>query len=402
MPGRFTASHALRFGMAVPIEKVGTNQTVRRPPMPQEEHHAAMEPADTTVGDELVVMLDLLATTIVRALGFGVACINIARPDGSQEVVSVAGDDDARKALLGTVQGADIWDQLLSASEPWGRLRFADHRNEAANIDMLSWVPDTAPSDAEDAWHPEDALYAPLTASDGSPLGTLSVDLPRDGRRPNPATCQALEAFAISAALAIEHAALRGRAETSERRYRHLASHDPLTGVGNRSMLLERLEHALTRRADDHSFMAVVFIDLDKFKRINDRHSHDAGDDVLKVVARRIEALVRPHDTVVRWGGDEFLVLLEGVQDEAAALVIAHRITMAIAEPHRRFGHDLSVTASVGVSLRPAAAEIGAGKLVTRADAAMYQAKREGGNAYSVFPPAPHETAKSLRAATTH
>jgi hypothetical protein len=87
------------------------------------------------------------------------------------EVVSVAGDDDARKVLLGTVYGAEVWDELLSVSEPWGLLRFADHRNEAANVDLLSWVPDTAPIDAEDAWHPEDALYAPLTASDGSRLG---------------------------------------------------------------------------------------------------------------------------------------------------------------------------------------------------------------------------------------
>ena len=253
------------------------------------------------VGDELVAMLDLLAETIVQALGFGVACFNIARPDGTLEVVSVAGDKEARRVLLGTVYGAEVWDELLSVSEPWGLLRFADHRNEAANVDLLSWVPEVVPIDAEDAWHPEDALYAPLTASDGSRLGTLSVDLPHDGRRPSPTTCKALEAFAISAALAIEHAALRGRAEDSERRYRHMAAHDPLTGVGNRSMLIERLGHALTRRPQEAGLLAVVFIDLDDFKAINDRHSHDAGDHVLKVVAGRIQELVRPHDAVVRW-----------------------------------------------------------------------------------------------------
>jgi diguanylate cyclase (GGDEF)-like protein len=343
-------------------------------------------------GDELVVMLDLLAETIVQALGFGVACFNIARPDGSLQVVSVAGDDGARTMLLGTVYGAEVWDELLSVSEPWGLLRFADHRNEAANVDLLSWVPDTVPiDDAEDAWHPEDALYAPLMASDGSRLGTLSVDLPRDGRRPDASTCQALEAFAISAALAIEHSALRGRAEDSERRYRHMAAHDPLTGVGNRSMLMERLEHALTRRPQDAGLLAVVFIDLDDFKAINDRHSHDTGDHVLKVVADRIQELVRPHDTVVRWGGDEFLVLLDHVEDQAAAVAVAQRITAAIATTLRRDSDDVSVTASVGVTITQPGEHVGVDALITRADAAMYDAKRAGGNRCSTSPLIPHQ-----------
>jgi diguanylate cyclase (GGDEF)-like protein len=367
--------------------------------MRQDQHEdSAATINDTVVSDELVVMLDLLAATIVQALGFGVACINITRPDGTLEVVSVAGDDEARKALLGAVRGAETWDELLAVSEPWGLLRFADHRSEAANVDILSWIPNTVPSDAEDAWHPEDALYAPLTASDGSRLGTLSVDLPHDGRRPNSTTCKALEAFAISAALAIEHAALRERAETSERRYRHIASHDPLTGVGNRSVLLERLAHALSRRPDDRTLMAVVFVDLDKFKTINDRYSHNAGDHVLKVGASRIRASVRPHDTVVRWGGDEFLVLLEGgFDDETAALVVAHRITAAITKPIRRLGYDLSVTASVGVAISRAGEVIGVDELITCADAAMYEAKRAGGGCVRLAPPACKEHSAPAR-----
>jgi len=361
--------------------------------MRRDHHDDSPAPEDATVGGGLVAMLDLLTETIVQALGFGVACINITRPDGTLEVVAVAGDDEARKALLGAVRGAETWNELLSVSEPWGRLRFADHRNEAANVDMLSWVPDTVPiDDAEDAWHPEDALYAPLTASDGSRLGTLSVDLPQDGRRPNRATCQALEAFAISAALAIEHASLRGRAEESERRYRHMAAHDPLTGVGNRSMLVERLEHAMTRRPQPGALLSILFIDLDKFKAINDRHSHDAGDHVLKVVADRLQELVRPHDTIVRWGGDEFLVLLDPIENPTAALVIAQRITTAVAKAIRRFGEDLSVTASLGVAVTQPGEQIGVDELITRADAAMYAAKHAGGNTCALFPiaaPAP-------------
>ncbi len=106
---------------------------------------------------------------------------------------------------------------------------------------MLTWVPDIEPIDAEDAWHPEDALFAPLIGADGRRVGVLSVDVPHDGRRPNAATCKALEGFAVSTALAIEHATLRARAEASEDRLREQASHDALTGVRNRSMLFERL-----------------------------------------------------------------------------------------------------------------------------------------------------------------
>jgi diguanylate cyclase (GGDEF)-like protein len=238
--------------------------------------------------------------------------------------------------------------------------------------------------DVEDAWHPEDALYAPLTASDGSRLGTLSVDLPADGRRPSSSTCRALEAFAVSAALAIEHAELRVRAETSERRFRDLASHDGLTEVGNRELLLERLHHALTRRAEDR-LLAVVFIDLDRFKAVNDHCSHDAGDHVLKTVAARIQELVRPHDTVVRWGGDEFLVLLDDVESEPAALAVAQRITAAVAEPMLRLGQDVSVTASVGVAMRQPGEQIGVDRFIARADAAMYDVKRDGGNACALY-----------------
>jgi diguanylate cyclase (GGDEF)-like protein len=338
-----------------------------------------------TVEDDVVAMLDLLAETIVQALGFGVAAVNIARPDGSLEAVSVAGNDEARDMLLGTTEGSDVWDAMLAMSEPWGRLRFADHRNEAANVGQFTWVPDVTPIDAEDAWHPEDALFAPLIATDGSRLGILSVDLPHDGLRPGSGTRSALEAFAVSAALAIEHSALRARAEASEQRYRHLASHDQLTGLGNRSMFVDRLEHAVAVRAEHRPLLAVVFVDLDRFKAINDAHTHEAGDHVLKNVALRIEALVRPHDTVVRWGGDEFLILLEQVPDEGVALDIARRITAAVAQPLQHRGRDVAVTASVGVAFARPADRLSTDELVRRADAAMYEVKHTGRNAFGVF-----------------
>ncbi len=330
-------------------------------------------------------MLDLLAQTIVQALGFGVAAINIARPDGSLEVVSVAGDEEARTMLLGTSSSAEVWDQILEVSEPWGRLRFADHSNEAANLELLSWVPDIVPDSAEDAWHPEDALFAPLTAQDGSRLGILSVDLPHDGLLPSQATRNALEAFAISTALAIEHATLRSRAESSERLLRHLAKHDSLTGVGNRSMLFERLQHAASARPERRSLLAVAFIDVDDFKTINDRYTHDVGDRILQAVAQRIRAVVRPHDTVVRWGGDEFLVLLEHLENEVAGLDVVQRILTAVAEPIRLGEREFAVTASLGVTFCHGVDHVDADELVGRADSAMYRAKDFGRNAFAVF-----------------
>jgi diguanylate cyclase (GGDEF)-like protein len=338
-----------------------------------------------TVPGDLVAMLDLLAQTIVQALGFGVAAVNIARPDGSLEVIAVAGDEQARKVLLGTVYSAEIWDQVLAVSESWGRLRFADHRNEKANPDLLSWIPDIVPIDAEDAWHPEDALFAPLIAEDGSRLGILSVDVPHDGRRPNSATCDALGAFAVSTALAIEHATLRSRAESSERSLQRLAKQDSLTGVGNRAMLFERLQDPATARCQQRSLLALAFLDLDGFKVVNDRHTHHVGDHILQVVAHRIRKVVRPDDTVVRWGGDEFLVLFEQLDDETAGLELVQRVLSTVAEPIRHLDQEFAVTASLGVAFCPAGDRVDADELVRRADAAMYRSKRIGRNAFSVF-----------------
>ncbi len=334
-------------------------------------------PPASTVPDDLVSMLDLLAETIVSALGFGVAVVNIAQADGSMAVVSVAGDASARATLLGSVDSAETWATLLAASEPWGRLRFIDHCNDSAYVDALSWVPDVETGDGEDAWHPEDALFAPLTATDGRTLGILSVDLPHDGRRPTAVTCSALEAFAISTALALEHATLRARAEASEQRFRELATRDWLTGVGNRSMLWERAQRAVAAAT---SSLTVVFIDLDFFKAINDRHSHEAGDRVLRAVAERVRDAVRPEDTVVRWGGDEFLVLAEGPLDEEAGWQLAQRVSSAVSGTVLFGDVPLTVTASVGVAFRHPTDTFDADELVRRADAAMYDAKARGRN----------------------
>jgi diguanylate cyclase (GGDEF)-like protein len=338
-----------------------------------------------TVSRDLVGMLDVLAETIVATLGFGVAVINITRPDGSLEVASVAGDEKARAALLGTVDSGEIWDGMLAMSEPWGKLRFADHASDMAEVDMLTWIPDMEVLDAEDAWHPEDALFAPLVGSDGRRVGVLSVDLPHDGRRPDAATRKALEGFAVSTALAIEHATLRARAEASEDLLRRRASIDSLTGVGNRSMLFERLEHVLAARPAERPTVALAFVDLDRFKQINDGFSHLVGDQVLTTVAQRVRSVVRPHDTVVRWGGDEFVVLLERLAADADGLAVVERVMDAVAEPVTHGVHDLKVTASIGLAYLRPDDDFDGDELVRRADVAMYTVKESGRAGYAVY-----------------
>ena len=444
-------------------------------------------------------MLDLLAGTVVSALGFAAAAVNLVESPNRVVVVSVAGPDEVRDRLLGTHDSLQSWERLLAAGQPWGRLVFVDHTDAAVRLaEPRSWTPDLVASDEPDAWHAEDSLFAPLWASDGSMLGVLSVDLPRGGRRPDAETRQSLEAFGISAALAIEHATLRARAEQSEELFRevfsasplgmalldgtgavvvgndalgrildqapsklagrqlsefrhpedtrrlsdeaalpktegsrggerfvrgdgsvvwaevtqtylrsggqvvaqvrdvteqreavsrlqHLATHDPVTGVGNRSLLLERLRGAINAQPATGSRIALLFIDLDGFKRVNDDFSHAVGDQVLRVVAKRLLAIVRPRDCVVRWGGDEFVVMAHPLRDEQAALDLAGRIATALSTPFGVGDVQTSMTSSIGVAFSEPADDLGVEDLLRNADTAMYRAKREGKSAFAVF-----------------
>jgi diguanylate cyclase (GGDEF)-like protein/PAS domain S-box-containing protein len=173
--------------------------------------------------------LQLVADTIVESLGFEVAVINLVVDDSAMLVAAVTGPDAVREALLHRRQGLDGWRTLLEASEQWGRLRFLDHAKSPVDpADIYSWIPDEPVLDHADAWHPEDALFAPLESSDGHLLGMMSVDLPKDGLRPGPATRRALESYAVTAALAIEHGALAARAQASNRQFEAVFDSSPV------------------------------------------------------------------------------------------------------------------------------------------------------------------------------
>lgn len=159
----------------------------------------------------------------------------------------------------------------------------------------------------------------------------------------------------------------------------HRAYHDPLTGLPNRILLDDRLKVMLIQARRRRSKVAVLFVDLDDFKRINDAHGHDAGDHVLKCLASRLRTTVRQEDTVARYGGDEFVLALSGIARPEDAAAVAQKTVQALAEPIPYHGATLRVTPSVGVSLYPDHAE-SPEALVSFADAAMYRAKQDGGN----------------------
>ncbi|MBK8336869.1 MAG: EAL domain-containing protein [Sterolibacteriaceae bacterium] len=172
--------------------------------------------------------------------------------------------------------------------------------------------------------------------------------------------------------------------KASEERVRHLAQYDFLTDLPNRALFADRLKQAIGAAQRDGSRLALMFIDLDHFKTINDSLGHNVGDMLLREVAQRLASVIRVSDTVSRQGGDEFLVLAPRIESPNDAARIAQKLTESIAEPFHLEGRKLVVTPSIGIALFP---DDGTdmGNLIRNADAAMYHAKQHGRNAYQFF-----------------
>ena len=448
--------------------------------------------------------LDAVACAVVETLGFRAAVVNLVGADDEVYVVAVAGTDEIRAALTGTHSPRHAWESMLTAAAPWGALRFLDHRAQrpAAAERMSFYVPELPVPEVEDVgWHPEDALFAPLVDAAGELLGVLSVDDPVDGCRPDDDKQALLEAFAVHASLAIEHArahqelldseallrrmfdespvckalldpdgrylrvnrayceflgraaeefigrrpvdlahpdereatarltdeirASSSRIAPIERRYqhadgserwgrlnlarigdgerisvlaaieditearvaeeqlRHLALHDSLTGLPNRTLVLDRLEQALARARRTGDRVAVAVIDIDHFKLVNDSYGHPVGDQLLIDVAHRISESLRGSDSAGRLGGDEFIVICEGLTDDAPIDTIAARLRVAARVPVNVAGTPVLASASVGFTT--GGADATADQLVAEADAALYRAKTGGRGRYELF-----------------
>lgn len=486
---------------------VRASDTVPSAPRPDsaQEHLAAFEHlsdvATRIAGSvDLQPTLEAVAAAVVDSLGFGAAVLNLVRGD-RLHVVAVSGSEAVKAALLGTSDRLAVWNDLLAHSIPLGGLRFIDGRSSDALDGLFVWVPDIPVSPNEDRWHPHDALFAPLHARSGELLGVLSVDLPRDGQRPESSTVALLERFAVMAELAIERASMYkivadsaelfrrtfedaplgmallapdGRVEqlnttyarivdrkdeeltghycwdlvhvddrarvraaveavitgalplsegdvrdgsgerwgratissihgpdgpkllvqmldvTDQRRattaLRSQATTDVLTGLANRSGLAKHLEALLARpRSARNGQVAAIFCDLDLFKLVNDTHGHAAGDELLVHAATALRGEMRGGDLAARFGGDEFVVILDGCDGPAGAVAAAERMRAAINQPIRLAGGVVTPSVSLGIAL----AELGhtPEQLLADADTALYRAKDAGRGRWVLFAP---------------
>ncbi len=172
--------------------------------------------------------------------------------------------------------------------------------------------------------------------------------------------------------------------KTVEERLEYLAHYDSLTGLPNRSLLLDRLEQAIERSIRLGSKVALLYLDLDHFKLVNDAHGHSAGDELLKAVARRMRTCVRAVDTIARLGGDEFVVLIPDSNGPEDASTIAHKLLEVLNPPYEIEGHSAVSTPSIGISIYPDDGD-SAQDLMKHADEAMYQAKQGGRGNFKFF-----------------
>lgn len=175
--------------------------------------------------------------------------------------------------------------------------------------------------------------------------------------------------------------------EDANARLRHLATHDSLTGLPNRLLLDDRLAQAISYADRHESRIAVLVIDLDRFKMINDSLGHHGGDELLKEVATRLRGTLRKSDTLARTGGDEFLLIADEVDGQPEVEILAQRVLACFARPFHILSVDIHTAASIGISMYPSDGSR-AEELMVAADAAMYHSKKVGGNTYSFFTPA--------------
>jgi diguanylate cyclase (GGDEF)-like protein/PAS domain S-box-containing protein len=254
-------------------------------------------------------------------------------------------------------------------------------RGEAVIIEDVASDPRLAAYRDESLANGIAAMWAiPIrSASGGAVLGAITV-YHQYARGPRNDERQLLDQIVHLAAIAVDRKAF-------ESRLAHQAHHDPLTGLPNRVLFLEFLTHALARSRRRQSAVAVLFLDLDRFKYVNDSFGHDTGDELLTALALRLQGVVRPGDTIARFGGDEFVVLCEDLSPGAAreqAIEVAERLVDVVESPFSCQGqaHFLStsvgIACSTGVEDRPEA-------LLRDADAAMYRAKERGKGRWEVF-----------------
>jgi len=326
-------------------------------------------------------VLGEIARAMTTAGGFGRAAIYLRMPDDILAVGATIGLSDIESAQLraSTLTLKEFApamqpEMLISRSYLFDHRRFQipPELNEKLNTPAVDrdWV--------DGQWHPEDMLTVPITDVEGEMLGVISVDEPVDGWLPDRAHVQAIEFFADQCAVAVVQARRYEEVQTEART-------DSLTGLANRRALDAAVVRAISRARREAAVCAVLFIDIDHFKDINDTLGHAVGDAVLKRVGRGLRDRLRRGDLLARYGGEEFVALLSDT-DLDAALRVAETLRRRIATlDFDSLTGGLPVRVSIGVA-QLSSDRMSATSLVSAADAAMYEAKRQGRNRVCVAP----------------
>ena len=296
-------------------------------------------------------------------------------------IVSLLDDDrHVVKSSVGLTGRSRVWRKVPLALRysrqvvSTGRAAFIGNTTEAKTPDGVAYA------------------VAPIMMTDGHVIGTVAVI----DTSPHAWTHAEINALMDIASLLVTELELRSDLSLKRQTQEHLlysTLHDALTGLPNRSLFTERLRHAM-RRAARHpdDLFAVLFLDLDRFKDINDNLGHFAGDELLRAVARRLEACIRPEDTVARLSGDEFAILLESITDTSDAGRVAERIEEALSFPINLGGAEVTTSASMGI-VTSSMAHDQPEQLLRSADMAMYRAKAAGRARYEMFDRAMHTDA---------
>jgi diguanylate cyclase (GGDEF)-like protein len=305
-------------------------------------------------------------------------------------VVSVLDDDrHVVKSSVGLTGRSRVWRKVPLA------LRYARQAVSTGRPVLVSNV-DQRTGGGLEPMHttPDGVAYAvaPLTTSDGQVIGTIcAIDTSPHGWTHTEINCL----LDIASVLVTE---LELRSDLSVKRQTqehllHSTLHDSLTGLPNRSLFTERLRHAMRRTArHPDNLFAVLFLDLDRFKEVNDNLGHFAGDELLRAVARRLEACIRPEDTVARLSGDEFAILLESITEVSDAGRVAERIEEALSFPINLGGAEITTSASIGI-VTSSMSHDQPEQILRSADMAMYRAKAAGRARYELFDRAMHSDA---------
>lgn len=306
-------------------------------------------------------ILDELVARIVAIMPVTGAGVTLIEPGNDPRFIAAS-------------DGAAMRFEQLQSELAEGPCLVAYHTGEAVS------VPDLRHDDRFGRFCPR-ALDAGLAAVFTFPLlhgrsRLGALDLYRDAPGPlSPGSMSAAQTLADVAAAYILNARARADLQESAEKAREASLHDALTGLPNRTLMLERLEHAFRRGRRSHKPMALFFVDLDRFKNVNDVHGHQVGDELLVAVAERLTAGLRPGDSIARMSGDEFVILCEDLDTPSDANTILARIKAALAAPYALPDRELTVTATVGCAVTPPGA-LSPERLIRQADLAMYKIKQ--------------------------